>query len=293
MMFFGTKGSVFFCLLAFLLVEDVSGADLRKFAEEATGISSSKPEKEKTKNQTRTDDVAASSFGSGTYPSSSGGESFLGGFWSWLVAAPLQYRHDDPSATLNDGDQGGSQGRRSFFPEHLLGEATVPYVRVDYNRQYIDSVTDANDMRIEMGYKLLAFHGRTTMYSNKELGQDMDINQYYGVLRYGGYRPDFLPGTFEAGIGLGVSQLKLEDSKGAIDESSMALTFPLKYYPVEWFGVEFRPAWYTWLQGNRVGDYDLSASLGLRYVQLRGGYRWLTTGSERISGPYAGVSVSF
>lgn len=183
------------------------------------------------------------------------------------------------------------QGRRSIFPEHLSGEATVPYVRADYNWQHVDSATDANDVRVELGYKALAFHGRSTMYTTDSLGQSLDINQFYGVLRYGGSRPDFVPGTFEAGIGLGVSQIKFEDNIGEIKESGGALTFPLKYYPLDWCGIEFRPAWYKWANGERVGDYDLSASVGHRYFQLRGGYRWLT--SLDINGPYVGVSASF
>ena len=284
-------GAAVVCLVVFFLVWDASAANLREFAEEATDTSPSKPDKKKEKG--RDYDASSSSFGSGTYPSDSDGSSFLGGFYAWLIASPFDARNDDPSASLNNDGRGGATGRRRIFPEHLLGEATVPYVRVDYNWQSVDSDTDANDVRVELGYKLLAFHGRSTMYSNKALGQDMAINQYYGVVRYGGYRPDFLPGTFEAGIGVGISQLKLEDSIGTLDESGMALTFPLKYYPVEWFGVEFRPAWYTWLQGNRVGDYDLSASFGHRYVQVRAGYRWLITGDENLDGPYAGVSVSF
>jgi hypothetical protein len=44
-----------------------------------------------------------------------------------------------------------------------------------------------------------------------------------------------------------------------------------------------------------IGDYDFSASLGWRYVQLRGGYRWLWMQGQGhfFNGPYAGVSVSF
>ncbi len=278
-----TRRSIFLGLLAFLWVADASGANLRKFAEEATDASSAKPKKEERR---RYNDAATSSFGSGTYPSSAGGASFLGSFYAWLIASPFDARHE---ASLEAGESRSP----SIFPEHLLGEATVPYVRVDYHFQLIDSDTDADDVRIELGYKMLAFHARTTRYSTPSLGQDLEINQYYGVLRYGGYRPDFLPGTFEAGIGVGVSQLKFEDSIGTIDESGMALTFPLKYYPVQWFGVEFRPAWYTWLQGNQVGDYDISTSFGYHYVQVRTGYRWLITGDEKLDGPYAGISVSF
>ena len=286
-------GATVVCLLVFLLVLDTSGVDLQKFVEEATDTSPSSPDKKKEKG--RDYDASSSSFGSGTYPSDSDGSSFLGGFYAWLIAAPFDARNDDPSASLNNNEQGGATGRRRIFPEHLLGEATVPYVRVDYNWQSVDSDTDANDVRVEVGYKLLAFHYRTTMFKTPSENQDLDINQYYGVLRYGGYRPDFLPGTFEAGVGVGVSQFKLESSGSTRDESGMALTFPLKYYPVEWFGVEFRPAWYTWLQGNRVSDYDLSASFGYRYVQVRAGYRWLgfRGSSEDLDGPYAGLSVSF
>lgn len=278
-------------LCAFVLVSNASGADLRKFAEEATGNSSAPAEKKKEPQYSP--DAATSSFGSGTYPSGDGGASFMGGFFAWLIASPFEYRNEDPAASIGGDTPIQAEGRAHLFPEHFTGEATVPYARLDYNRQSIDSDTDGNDFRVELGYKLLAFHARSTLYSNKTLGQDLDINQYYGVLRYGGYRSDFLPGTFEAAIGLGISEIKLEDSIGSIDESGTALTLPLKYYPVQWFGVEFRPAWYTWIEGSTVGDYDLSASFGHRYLQVRGGYRWLTAGGEMLDGPYAGVSLSF
>lgn len=279
------KGALLMAAIC-LLGQGSFAVDLRKAAEKATGQSSEEPVPPPAQ---RTATAATSSFGTGTYPSSA--ESFLGSFWSWLVAAPFAYRHEDPSASMNTGEAGGWQGRRSIFPEHVPGEATVPYARVDYNRQQVDSATDADDVRVELGYKALAFHGRSTMYTTDSLNQSLDINQYYGVLRYGGSRPDFVPGTFEVGIGLGISQIKLEDNLGEIKESGGALTFPLKYYPREWLGIELRPAWYTWSKGARVGDYDLSASVGHRFLQLRGGYRWLTT--LEINGPYVGVSASF
>ncbi len=275
--------------MALLVALDASGSKLRGFAEEATGTPSKAEEKKKSP---PSDDIAASSFGSGTYPSSSGGDSFLGGFWSWLVVAPFQYRHDDPSASMSPGEEGWADDRRFVFPRHELGQATVPYARFDYNWQYVDSDIDANDVRIELGYKMLAFHVRTTMYKDGFDGAELDINQYYGVLRYGGYRSDFLPGTFEFGIGFGAAQLKFEDFIGTIDDSSFAWTILLKYYPMEWLGLEFRPAWYSFEEN--IGDYDFSASLGWRYVQFRGGYRWMSLkGDSWNDGPYAGVSVSF
>jgi len=189
----------------------------------------------------------------------------------------------------NGEDEEWAGERNGIFPEHRSGEATAPYARFDYNWQYVDGDIDADDVRIEVGYKALAFHGRATQFTDTSDGFKLDMNQYYGVLRYGGSRPDFIPGTFEAAIGVGVSQIQ-----GDEEHSSGAITIPLKYYPAEWCGIEFRPAWYKWDQKS-IGDYDVSASLGLRYVQLRGGYRWFWMQGEGHfnNGPYAGVSASF
>ena len=263
------------------------GASIREREKDVTERSSAKTEK-KSKSRA-SNDIASSAFGSGTYPSSDGGASFLGGFWIWLVSSPFQSQPDDPSSSLlpDEGDDEWSGGRRFVFPKHELGQATVPYVRFDYNWQFAD--WDVADARLELGYKLFAFHGRMTRY-NDSAGNELDVRQYYGVLRYGGYRPGFVPGAFELGIGLGLAQ----HTGDVEDDSSGAITVPLKYHPVDWFGIEFRPAWYKW-QEITIGDYDLSASLGYRYIQLRGGYRWIWDNGavDEQSGPYAGVSVSF
>ncbi len=261
-------------MLAALLAQGAAAGKLRDFAEKAAGSSSEPKEKPKSSNS-----AAYAPFGSGTYPSDSGDRSFLGTFYAWLAAAQLESRE-------------GSEGEL-VFPEHRAGEATVPNVRIDYNWQYVDSQIDAHDLRTELGYKAFAIHGRTSRYEDSSDGFEMDINQFYGVLRYGGHRADFLPGTFEAGIGVGVSQIDTNDSD-INSETGAALTIPLKYYPSERFGIEFRPAWYKWMADRRVGDYDLSLSAGSCYVQLRAGYRWMTlSGDIYNDGPYAGVSVSY
>jgi hypothetical protein len=280
--------------LAFILVEGGDAVDLRKFAEEATGAT---PEAKKKKKEQRqaVRSSSNSSFGSGTFPSEDeGGASFLGGFYAWLIASPLGTHTTDPTASIDAEASDGTAVQQGIFPIHLPGEATVPYARFDYNWQSVDSETDADDLRVELGYKFLAFYARSTMYTTPSRGQDMDINQLYAVLRYGGYRADFLPGTFEAGLGVGGSWIKLDDALGSLDDSTVAFTLFAKYYPVQWFGVEFRPAWYSF-DGSRIGDYDLSVSVGFRYLQLRGGYRWLgfNGSSEDLNGPYAGLSASF
>jgi len=276
-----------------LLLMDASAGELREFAEKATGSDTAKPAETTPKNKPHRS-LAYDEFGSGTYPSDGG--SFLGGFWAWVVTAPMYYRHDDPGRLgLTDEEaEAWAEGHHGIFPLHQHGEATVPYVRADYNRQHIDGNISADDVRMEAGYKALAFHGRSTMYSDSSDGFELDINQFYGVLRYGGHRPDFVPGTFEAAIGVGISEIRTNDSL-IPKESAGAITLPLKYHPTSWIGVEFRPAWYSWVRGRSIGDYDLSASVGYRFVQFRGGYRALWLQGEGIynDGPYAGVSFSF
>ena len=237
------------------------------------------------------DNSTYSSYGSGTYPHHQGSSSgsFMSDFWGWLVAAPFAYRSDDPASTIDGGDGTWADDSDSLFPRHEKGQHTVPTARVDYNFQWADDV-DARDGRIELGYKWFGFLGRMTRYEDTT-GFVLDVRQYYGVLRYGGYRPDFVPGTFEANLGVGIAHHTGDIQQ---DDTSAAFSLALKYYPTDWIGFEFRPAWYRW-EEITIRDYDLSASIGHRYFMLRGGYRWLWDRGEVDvqSGPYAGLSVSF
>ena len=237
------------------------------------------------------DDIAHSNFGSGTYPSSSSSSSggFMSDFWGWLVLAPFAYQHDDPAANMNGSEAGWADGKRSIFPRHERGQATVPNVRFDYNFQWADGV-DAHDGRIEAGYNFFAFHGRLTRYTDTA-DFTLNVHQYYGMLRYGGARPAFIPGTFEVNIGAGIAH---HSGDIAENDSSGAFTFGIKYNPWQWVGMEFRPAYYRW-EEIMIRDYDFSLSLGARYLQVRTGYRWLWDQGivEVQSGPYAGLSLSF
>lgn len=269
-----------------LLSQAVTAGRLDDFEKEAGN------EKPKSDKQSRSYDTAeTSAFGSGTYPSGSGGQSFLGGFWAWLVASPFDYRHDDPSGAMLAERGGDSEGWAAGNGGHLLGSATLPYVRADYNRQYIDSNLDAEDVRLEVGYKMLAFHGRHTRYMEHNPADELTINQFYGVIRVGGSAPDGNPpmAGWEVGLGAGAAQ-----QQGNAEHSSWAFSVPVKIHPADWIGFEFRPAWYR-PQERIISDYDLSASLGWRYLQLRGGYRWLWLQGvgHYFDGPYAGVSLSF
>ncbi len=279
-------------LVSGLILLQAHGGQLDDFEEKGKKKASSSSSNSQPKSQS-SDSSSSSSFGSGTYPSESSRSNFSGDFLIWLITAPFQSRNSDAASSFSDEDEneGWADGDTGLFSGHTSGKLTKPYLRADYNRQHINSNLDAQDLRVEAGYKLLAFYGRHTLYTESNPSDELTLNQYYGLLRFGDTlrHEDFLNGAWEVGLGLGTAQ-----QIGNEEHSSWALTVPVKFYPTDWFGVEFRPAWYR-PQDRMIGDYDLSASLGWRFVQVRGGYRWLWMQGvgHLLNGPYAGVSISF
>ena len=139
-------------VLTVLLMQVATAGQLDDFEADAGNNKSESAEKSRSY-----DTAETSAFGSGTYPSESGGRGFLEGFWSWLVASPFDYRHDDPSARLvAEGDaatEDWADAGNGLNVRHLPGSAVLPYLRADYNRQYIDANLDAEDIRLEAGYQ--------------------------------------------------------------------------------------------------------------------------------------------
>ncbi|MEI6890686.1 MAG: hypothetical protein V5783_00815 [Pontiella sp.] len=282
-------------MLAVLLACSSMGAglgELKRDSEKKAAESKPTPEKPPPSSGS-----GNSAFGSGTFPSeSSTGGGFSADFWGWLVASPFRYRVEDPNASLHAQDEGWTGGGGMHQRMHQPGQLVMPYVRIDLNGQYIDRHNTAVDGRIEVGYQAIAFSARTTQYENSHEDLSQRINQYYGMLRYGLRWPEVFPGTLELALGLGVAK----QSGDLSNDSSVAVTLPLKYHPTDWLGLEFRSAWYEADYSGyvfNIGDYDLSVSLGRRYLQLRAGYRWLwfsrSENGRYNNGPYAGATLSF
>lgn len=194
---------------------------------------------------------------------------------------------DAPDRTAWDGDD--SYPAEQDEPRHVAGTPGAPYIRFDYRWQYLDSDLDANDVLLEAGYRFAAFYGRYTRYEDRAANETLNIEQYYGMLRYGGTDEFFFPGSFQIGAGIGGYVIEGEDS-----QSGAALTIPVMLYPADWWGLEFRPAWAS-INDKTISDYDISVSAGARFLHLRAGYRWLWVQGDGdwLNGPYAGITLSF
>jgi len=214
-------------------------------------------------------------------------QGFLNAFMTILLFTSHKEGSQNNAEGLDSPDSDYEKEKPLFF--HNVGDQTLPYLRADYNWQYIDSDLYAQDIQLEVGYKMLGFLGRHTVYSESNPNDQTSLDQYYAMLRFG--QSNIKRGPYGLEIALGLGGIVF---KGNSEDTSGALTIPIKFYPTQWIGFEFRPAWY-FINEKTIGDYDLSASVGYRFVHLRGGYRWLYMQSEgsHLNGPYLGLSISF
>ncbi len=197
-----------FIVVSGLFALQAIGGQLDDFEKKGKKEKSSSSSSSKVQSQS-SDSSSSSSFGSGTYPSSSSGSNFAGDFLVWLVTAPFQSRNSDVAPLASDAydGEGWADGDTGLFAGHTLGKLTKPYIRADYNWQHIDSNLEAHDLRIEAGYKLLGFYGRHTVYTESNPTDELTLNQYYGMLRFGGalHHENFLNGSWDVGLGLGTA----------------------------------------------------------------------------------------
>lgn len=160
------------------------------------------------------------------------------------------------------------------------GEPTIPFVGLSVSYQIVESDVDGYDARAEGGFGPIAASYRFTRFAEKDPDTELDLSWLHGVLR--------LSYTRYVEVGLGFGKIFL---KGTGSESGFSFTLPLRIEPSEYVGFECRPTW-GWINGNTVSDYDLTLRLGVRYVSIRGGYRWTTVGSSTLKGPTVGLLVS-
>jgi len=176
-----------------------------------------------------------------------------------------------------EGDPLASLKSETAMPLRNMGSALLPFVRFDGTYQRVSSDVKALDYRMELGYGPAAIHFDQTRFKESNPDDTLKLTQGYAL-----YRMSF--GTMvEFDIGLGGASLSGTDT-----HRNFSWTLPLRVQPMENVGIEFRPAWV-----DSVSDYDLAVLLHYHYTSLKVGYRWLVSGAETLSGPYAGLSVHY
>ncbi len=127
-----------------------------------------------------------------------------------------------------------------------LGEALIPFVRLDTSYQHVESDIHALDARLELGYGPFAVSARNTHYKEDDPDDRLDVREIHLL-----YRMSF---GNSVEVDLGVGQLTI-DGKGK--NSDISFSLPILFHPKEWLGIEFRPAW-AHINENAIQDYDVS-----------------------------------
>lgn len=159
------------------------------------------------------------------------------------------------------------------------GEALLPFIRLDFSLQNVESDVTAWDWRGEAGYGPFAVQFRTTRYEEKIPPDELKTFQDHIL-----YRMSFGPTVeFDAGVG----NLFIT---GKEEHSGISFTFPLLIHPSRHYGIELRPTWST-IDENNIQDIDLSVLAGWDYASVRAGYRWFHSDRESLDGPFIGIAL--
>lgn len=160
-----------------------------------------------------------------------------------------------------------------------LGEGVVPFVRLDGSYHRIGDRIDASDYRTEVGYGPFGFEYRQLRYTESDPEATLELAQYHALYRMSA--GDYVE------IDLGYGQL---DITGAAHNTGGSWTVPILIHPSPHFGFEYRPSWAK-INGSPITNQEVAVSIGGRFWALRGGYHWLESDSERLSGPFVGLSL--
>jgi hypothetical protein len=158
-----------------------------------------------------------------------------------------------------------------------FGEPQIPFVRLDFSFQDVESDVYAYDYRVEGGYGPLGLQFDQTHYRETIPGDELNLIRLYGL-----YRMSF-GSNVEMDLGFGALTIDGDDY-----DSRFSFTTPILIYPSDHVGIELRPAW-----AANVSDYDVGLLATWRYSSIKVGYRWVKSPDESLNGPYVGLSVHY
>ena len=201
----------------------------------------------------------------------------LGGIFNALFSGIFDA--DDDGDSLQPSDRGGQSPGNPF--ESNNENPLLPLFTVDMAYQNVDTDVGAFDTRVEVGLGVLAAQGRFTWYLENEPSDDLGMYQLHGLFR--------LPLGEHLKIGVGAGALIVD---GNNQNSGFSTTVPILIAANDVLGFEFRPTW-SWINENRLDDFDLCVSLNYEFAAVRLGYRTVQSEHESLDGLYAGFSLKF
>jgi hypothetical protein len=247
-----------------LFVSRACAGTLEKFEEDAT--------KDRSKDDSGRDRRASARDGEDSHP----WDGFVGEFGSSLIAG-LVLAPADASWARISGD--ADHLAELDLEARELGDPLVPFVRLDFAYQEVQSDVEALDYRAQVGYGPFALELNQTRYEETDPSSRLDFYRLWGLYR--------LSYSERIEVDLGAGGLILD---GNDRSSGLSLTMPVLVRPYDWLLVEFRPIWST-IHGSDIDEYEAGLLFNWESLALKVGYRWTHSPNMSLDGPFFGLSI--
>jgi hypothetical protein len=93
--------------------------------------------------------------------------------------------------------------------------------------------------------------------------------------------------SLEFGLGIGTCNIS-----GNEKNSGFSLTYPIKIYLNQSFGIRIKPTC-NWINSNNINDTDLTLVFTKRFGTVELGYRFLEANGRDLDGAYIGFAYHY
>lgn len=162
-----------------------------------------------------------------------------------------------------------------------IGEPLLPYLKLNFNTQYVSEAINGVDLKFEFGKGLFGLEARATRFSEKAVNEKLDFHQLQFL-----YRMSF---GNRVGLNLGLGRGVLQ---GDSTHKGWLFAAPLLWHDGKHLALEIRPGLFV-TDGVSLTEFDVSVLYAYRRLALRLGYRELESPNSSINGPYVGLDFIY